>query len=377
MGFGVLGAFILALAISAALSAAARPLARRLGFLDHPDMQRKEGRPAVPYGGGASMLLAFAGALAVLGVLCLLSGRGRLPTWLAAVLPGLETPSGPELKRLGWVAAGSLIVFAVGMLDDLRKVGPLFKFGAQILAALLLVVGGVRVTVMIPSTAVSAALTVLWVVGITNSFNLLDNMDGLSAGIAAIAAFIFAMVAAAMGQVFLALSLAMLAGVAAGFLVHNFQPARLYMGDAGSYWLGFTLAALTVEATFYSYSGRQPASPVMIAAALPLLILAVPVFDTVTVLWIRFREGRPLWVGDRSHLSHRLVGLGLSVREAVLAIYLLTLACGIGALLLKDLDVVGGVLVMAQAAAILAVVAILEGLGRGRRGNGDSGTGNA
>ena len=96
----------------------------------------------------------------------------------------------------------------------------------------------------------------------------------------------------------------------------------------------------------------------------PLLIMAVPMFDTASVLWIRLREGRPLWIGDRSHLSHRLVGTGLSVRGAVLAIYLLTLACGIGALLLKDVSLIGGVLIMAQAVAILTVVAILEGLGR-------------
>ncbi len=369
MGIGLLVAFLAALALSALLGACARPLARRAGFLDRPDLDRKEGRASVPYGGGPAMLAAFALGVAALVWACL-AKRGAAVEWLEVTFPELELPARAELVRLGYVAGGGLLVFAVGTIDDARSLKPLYKLLVQIAAALLLVAGGVRVTAHVPFYAVSVLLTVLWVVGITNAFNLLDNMDGLSAGIAAIAAFIFAMVAAAAAGPFLGLALALLAGAAAGFLVHNFRPARLYMGDGGSYFLGFTLAALTVEATFYR-SG-QPGSPVMLAVGVPLLIMAVPIFDTATVLWIRLREGRPPWVGDRSHLSHRLVEMGLSVRQAVLTIYLLTLACGLGAMLLtmllKKFSIAGGMLILAQAAAILAVVAILEGLGR--RGNG-------
>jgi len=374
MGIGILSTFLLAFALSALLGALIRPLARRLGFLDRPDPGRKQGRPAVPYGGGPAALLAFAAGVAVLVWICLAKRTGA-PQWLEVAFTDLELPEGGALARLGCVAAGGLVVFAVGMIDDLRGLRPLAKLIAQVLAALILVFGGVRVTAHIHSAPVSALLTVLWVVGITNAFNLLDNMDGLSAGIAAIAAFIFAMVTASTGSPFLSLTLALLAGAAAGFLVHNFCPARLYLGDAGSYWLGFTLSALTVEATFYRAGagggGGGAAAPAMLAVVVPLLIMAVPMFDTATVLWIRLREGRRLWVGDRSHLSHRLVELGLSARQAVLTIYLLTLACGLGALLLADLSVAGGGLVLAQAAAILAVVAILEGMGRRRNGSGE------
>ena len=310
MGIGLLVAFLAALALSALLGACARPLARRVGFLDRPDQGRKEGRAAVPYGGGPAMLAAFALACAALVWACLIK-RGAAVEWLEVVFPELELPPRAELVRLGYVAGGGLLVFAVGTIDDARSLKPLYKLLGQIAAALLLVAGGVRVTAFIDSTAVSAVLTVLWVVGITNSFNLLDNMDGLSAGIAAIAAFIFAMVAAAAGGLFLGVALALLAGAAAGFLVHNFRPARLYMGDGGSYWLGFTLSALTVEATFYQGTGAR----VMLAVGVPLLIMAVPLFDTATVLWIRMREKRPPWVGDRSHLSHRLVEMGLSARD--------------------------------------------------------------
>jgi len=363
MGIGLLVAFVLAFGLSALLGAVARPLARRFGFLDRPDLDRKRGREAVPYGGGPAMLLGLVAGLGLLFWLCH-AKRGVAPEWLEIAFPDLTLPGSAALRRMAFIAAGGLLVFVVGMVDDLRGLKPAIKLVVQVVAALLLVFGGVRATAFIDNVAVSAILTVLWVVGLTNSFNLLDNMDGLSAGIVAIAAFIFAMVQVSVGEPFLAVTLALLAGVAAGFLVHNFCPARLYMGDAGIYLLGFTLSALTVEGTFYRYSDSYPAPAAMLAVGVPLLIMAVPMFDTATVLWIRLREGRPLWIGDRSHLSHRLVGIGLSVRQAVLAIYLLTLACGIGALLLKDLSIVGGALVLAQAAAILAVVAILEGLGR-------------
>jgi UDP-GlcNAc:undecaprenyl-phosphate GlcNAc-1-phosphate transferase len=367
MGIGLLVAFLLAFALSALFGALARPLARRCGFLDRPGAGRKEGRPAIPYGGGPAMLAAF--ALTAAGLICYcLAARQAALGWLQVIFPELELPVRAELIRLGWIAGGALLVFAVGTVDDVRPLPPLVKLLVQVGAALLLVAGGVRVTAHLPSTTASVLLTVLWVVGITNSFNLLDNMDGLSAGIATIAAFIFAMVQVQVGEHFTAAGLALLAGVAAGFLVHNFCPARLYMGDGGSYFLGFSLSALSVEATFYRHGSGGAESPVMLAVGVPLLIMAVPIFDTVTVLWIRVRERRPPWVGDRSHLSHRLVGMGMSVRRAVLTIYLLTLACGLGALVLKYLPRFGGGLVLAQAASILAVVAILEGLGR--RGNG-------
>jgi UDP-GlcNAc:undecaprenyl-phosphate GlcNAc-1-phosphate transferase len=313
------------------------------------------------------MLLAVAAGLGALWAArrAAAASGGQLAA-IEGLLPDFADLPAPELRRLGFVAAGTLVVFAMGLVDDARRLRPALKLGVQVLAALLLVAGGVRVTAFVPSTAFSAVITVLWVVGITNAFNLLDNMDGLSAGIAAIAGFCFAMIAATTGQPELAALLGLLSGAAAGFLTRNYHPARMYMGDSGSYLLGFALSALSVEATFYRYSYTLPpdSSPAMLALGVPLLIMAVPMFDTATVLWIRLREGRPLWVGDRSHLSHRLLGLGLSVREAVLAIWLLTLACGLGAVLLRDLPLAGGVLVLAQAAAILAVVAILEGLGR-------------
>ena len=314
MDLGLILVFALSFALAALLGGVARPIARRIGFLDRPDLERKQGRAPVPYGGGAAMLLAFGAALALLWALRR-AAVGGAPDLLENQLPDFGGLGRRELLRLGLIALGGLAVFTVGLVDDARRVHPGVKFGVQIAAALMLAAGGVRVTAFIPGAAASYALTVLWVVGITNAFNLLDNMDGLSAGTAAIAAFIFAMVAGGTGQPALAALLAGLAGAAAGFLVHNFCPARLYMGDAGSYWLGFTLSALTAEATFYRYGDSSPA---MLALGVPLLIMAVPIFDTASVLFIRLREHRPLWVGDRSHLSHRLVALGLSVREAVL-----------------------------------------------------------
>ena len=195
---------------------------------------------------------------------------------------------------------------------------------------------------------------------------MLDNMDGLSAGVAAISA---AMLAAVLlltfdpqtrqPQIFVAGFLLVLVGSLMGFLWHNRPPARIFMGDAGSYFVGFCIAVATLLATFTEYRGvRQH------AVLAPLCVMAVPLYDMITVIWIRVREGRSPFEADKNHFSHRLVDLGLTKGQAVLTIYLTTGTCGLGALLLNRVDLFGAVIVVLMIVCILCLIAILESTAR-------------
>ncbi len=211
-------------------------------------------------------------------------------------------------------------------------------------------------------------VTVFWIVGLTNSFNMLDNMDGLAASVGLIAAMLFCGAEIAVGSLFAPAVLLVVVGALAGFLVHNLAPARLFMGDAGSNFLGFLLGAVTVVGTFTRDDPHTAYSRYGVLA--PLLVMAVPLYDMVSVVLIRLREGRSPFMGDRRHFSHRLVARGLTPPQAVWTIDLVTLAGGLGALLLHRLDGVGACVVMAQTCCLLGVVAILE-LAANRREHAD------
>jgi UDP-GlcNAc:undecaprenyl-phosphate GlcNAc-1-phosphate transferase len=197
-------------------------------------------------------------------------------------------------------------------------------------------------------------VTVLWVVGMTNAFNLLDNMDGLSAGVALVAAAVFLLNAWSLGEFFISLLLLAFIGSLAGFLHYNRPPASVFLGDCGSLFIGFTLASLTLLQRYVSH-----ASSTYFPVLMPVLVLALPILDTATVTVIRLREGRPIYVGDSRHLSHRLVSLGMRPPLAVVTIYLMSLGIGLGAVGLAHADLVHAMLILVQAVAIVAVVLVL------------------
>jgi UDP-GlcNAc:undecaprenyl-phosphate GlcNAc-1-phosphate transferase len=246
----------------------------------------------------------------------------------------------------------------MGLLDDRKALGWRLRLAVQVLLAVVLAVSGVRVTLFGPFAhpVVGGAVTVLWVVGLTNAFNFLDNMDGLAAGVGLTASLLFIGAQLQAGSLFVPAVLLGLVGALAGFLGHNRYPARLFMGDAGSNFLGFLLGAMTVAGTYYRYGPGD--SPWGVLA--PLLVMAVPLYDSASVIVIRLREGRSPFVGDRRHFSHRLVEHGLTPPQAVRTIDLVTLAGGLGALLLHRLDRTGAVVVVAQTVCLLGVVAVLE-----------------
>jgi UDP-GlcNAc:undecaprenyl-phosphate GlcNAc-1-phosphate transferase len=236
------------------------------------------------------------------------------------------------------------------------------------LVAAVMVWQGWRLSLFINSPPLTAVLSVVWIVGIVNAFNMLDNMDGLSAGVAWIAAVILAGVMltapdpeSSGPQLFVAGFLLVLAGAIAGFWWHNRPPATIFMGDAGSYFVGFSIAAATLMATFAG--GDVPRHAVFA----PLCVLAVPIYDTLTVVTIRLRAGRSPFEGDKNHFSHRLVALGLSPKQAVWTIYLLSAACGLGALLLHQVDAFGAVVILMMVGCMLVTIAILEATARRNR----------
>jgi UDP-GlcNAc:undecaprenyl-phosphate GlcNAc-1-phosphate transferase len=259
----------------------------------------------------------------------------------------------PQLLAL---LVGASAIFLLGLIDDRRKLGPWVKLAVQVLVAVALVLVGVRITAFLHSEVLGSILTVCWIVVITNAFNFMDNMDGLSAGVAFIVGCIFLVVSVQSGQLFIAAALLPFVGALAGFLPFNLSPARIFMGDAGALFLGFYLSSLSVLFTFYS--GPTVSFRPFV---LPLLIFAVPIYDAVSVTIIRLREGRSPFHGDRRHLSHRLVLLGLSERLAVGAIHLLTLGIGLSATLLYIMQSpTVEVLVLVQAGVLLCLVMVLE-----------------
>jgi UDP-GlcNAc:undecaprenyl-phosphate GlcNAc-1-phosphate transferase len=236
--------------------------------------------------------------------------------------------------------------------DDLRGLSPWLRLAIEVGAAVVMFDQGVRVN-MFAADGLDLAFTIVWVVGIVNALNLLDNMDGLSAGVACIAGVSFFAIAVANGQdLVAALSLA-IAGCAAGFLRHNFHPARIYMGDAGSLFLGFTLAVIGLKLRFDG--------PNQVTFFVPILVLGVAIFDTTLVTVTRLIHHRSPVRGGRDHTSHRLVFVGLPVRVAVGLIYLSGAVLGWLALVTARVDRASGFLLM----GLVLVLALLGGTSLG------------
>jgi UDP-GlcNAc:undecaprenyl-phosphate GlcNAc-1-phosphate transferase len=320
----------------------------------------------------AGVVLTFAiGQAALWNVIQNPASLRWVPTFAREHLPGLQERS----FGLWMLLVGALVMLIVGLVDDARGLDWRLRLAIQFsVATFCVLTQGWRLTAFIELPRigwfVSVALSVLWIVALVNSFNMLDNMDGLSAGVAAIAAgFLAAVMLVAPDpttlrpQLFVAGFLLVLVGALLGFLWHNRPPARIFMGDAGSYFVGFCVAVATLLAT---YTGYQSESRHAILA--PLCVMAVPLYDMSSVIWIRLHTGRSPFEADKNHFSHRLVDLGLTKGQAVLTIYLTTATCGLGALLLHRVQLWGACVIVLMVLCVLSLIAILESTGRQERG---------
>jgi UDP-GlcNAc:undecaprenyl-phosphate/decaprenyl-phosphate GlcNAc-1-phosphate transferase len=276
--------FVITLVTTLVVTPIAARVARRLDIQDRP-AEHKFHQEATPYLGGLAVVTA------------LLAGSALVTGWQAQVFA---------------VSAGALAMFALGLVDDIRTVAPLTKVLVQAGAAVALWIAGVRGGLF--GNLADLPFTIVWVVAVTNAMNLLDNMDGVLSGVAAVSAFAFFLIAAVNGDYFVgSLALAVTAATL-GFLRYNFPPARIFLGDAGSLALGFLLAALGLKLDLVGPAGFA-------RSVIPVLILGVPLFDTVLVVIARVRGRRPVLLGSTDHTSHRLASLGLPIGRVAIAAY--------------------------------------------------------
>ncbi len=317
-----------------------RRLANRLGFVDRPDARRIHRMP-VPLLGGIAIYAGFILALVIFG-----------EGWVVSQAIG--------------ILVGATLVSFLGIWDDRWGLRPIMKLLGQACATGIIVASGVQVS-FLPNQALNLLVTFLWVLGITNALNLLDNMDGLSGGVGALAAAFFLLLAAWNGQYLVASLAAALMGVCIGFLVYNFNPASIFMGDAGSMFLGFVLAVVGIKLRF-------PGRPNIITWMIPVVVLGLPVFDTTLVVFSRLRRGiNPLTNPGRDHASHRLVSLGLSQRQAVVLLYGVCCALGLVGLLimhsgLREAYLLGIMVLVVGLASLFALERVpLEGKRGGPR----------
>jgi len=307
--------YLLAVAGPALATALSIPWWRRWcirhGFVDDPG-HRKIHATAVPLAGGFAVFTGL--ALAVLAGLVAVK-LGWVP---ADSLSRLEYGVGRRWVSLLGIFAGALGMLLLGAWDDRSELPALPKFAGQAAIALLVAAAGVRITLFVDNATFSYAVTVLWILTVTNALNFNDNMNGLCAGLGAIAATALGILAASLGQYLVATLAFSVVGALLGYLPFNYPNASVFLGDAGSHLVGYLLAVMAILPHFYSvrYGALKP-----LAVLTPLVVLAVPLLDLVRVVILRTWNRRPFWIGDTNHFSHRLVRAGLSKPQAVLVLW--------------------------------------------------------
>jgi UDP-GlcNAc:undecaprenyl-phosphate/decaprenyl-phosphate GlcNAc-1-phosphate transferase len=290
---------------------------RRTNLVDDPGHRKIHSAP-VPLAGGLAVLTGILLPL-VIGAILLKLDVVKFSA-ANAIVHGLDR----RALELVVLALGAVAITILGWLDDKHELKALPKFIGQILIAIAVASACKRITLFVHSEVFSYAITVLWLLTVINAFNFMDNMNGLCAGLGAISAFFFALIAAANGEYLVAITGFLVCGALVGFLPWNFPNARAFLGDAGSHLVGYLLAVMAILPHFYNQQHRHP-----FAVLAPLLVLAVPLLDLAQVTIFRTLNKKPFWIGDTNHLSHRLTRAGLSRTQAVLVLWLI--AAGIGA----------------------------------------------
>ena len=315
-----IAAFILSLVFGIYWTPVMAKAATQMGIVDHPDGQLKEHAEAVPYLGGLAVFTSF---LLTVGVL-----------------------TDFEQQTLGLLLSATIILI-VGLIDDFGVMTVSQKLLGQTLAALVLVKSGIYIRLEFVPLYLALPLTVIWILAVTNAFNIIDILDGLAGGVATVAALILAAANMMADRASFALLSVALAGATLGFLRYNFNPAKIYLGDAGSLFLGFMLAALSVNAGYTRVN--------LLAAIAPVLILGIPLFDLAFVVYVRWRKNLPVTQGSPDHFALRLRQCRLSVRETAVTTYVATAVLGAAALVMSQVTLEWA-LVTVGAVVLLGVV---------------------
>ncbi len=342
-----LATFVGAIGLSLMLVPAVREYARNREIIDAPG-GHKSHRTPVPYLGGVAMVAAFSVAM-VIGVVVRRSAQfddGQI----SITFGNLITQGDGLVRELAVVLGLALVFAAMGLIDDLRGLSPVFRFVVGLGLATVLVSYGVVLQSPLPDW-LDMVISVVWILGMTNAFNLLDNIDGLAAGTAAVASGAFFVIAILNDQQYSALLAIGLAGAMLGFLRSNFAPATIYMGDAGSLFIGFMMAYLGLK-----MRTNVAEIPQLFA---PVLVLGIAVLDTTVVVVSRLRRGLSPFTGGQDHLSHRFLRLGLSVRRSVTVLLVAAFALGVLAVGLSDAPAGVGYWVLAAAVISGAMATIV------------------
>ncbi len=321
-------AFIIAVAVAYFATPHVKELAIKAGAMDTPN-ERKVHREPIPRMGGLAIYF---------GV-------------VAAVFISMKI----NHQILGIFLGGS-IMLAVGIIDDIKQLSAKTKLAGQILAAMALIVFGVRIEwltnpfgPMIYLDYLSIPVTILWIVAVTNTVNLIDGLDGLAAGVSSIASITILFVALQQNLWMVALLTAAIAGSAFGFLFHNFNPAKIFMGDTGSLFLGYMLAAVSIMGAVKGAA--------TIALFVPIVALGLPIMDTAFAIIRRYHHGVPIFRPDKGHLHHRLLAMGLSQKQVVLSMYVVSGLLGLSAIILSEVSQLYAFLIFIAIAAVSVVAA--------------------
>lgn len=304
--------FVCAFVCAFASTPLVKKLARKIGAIDVPKDDRRMHTDAIPLIGGLAICLGF----------------------LISTLIFTPVDSITTYKKIAAILCGALIMVVLGVFDDKYALSAKFKLAVQIVAAAIPVIAGVKIErIMLPFMEsggiefgwMAYPITILWIVALTNAVNLIDGLDGLAAGVSAIASISMLLIALMQGNYPIAVMSAALVGSCFGFLPYNFSPASIFMGDTGSTFLGFVMASLSVLGLFKIHA--------IISFAVPFIAFGIPIFDTSFAIFRRIKEHRPIMSPDRGHLHHRLVDMGFTHKQAVLIIYAICVILGAVAVL--------------------------------------------
>ena len=346
--------------LSSLFTAMIKKHSQKTGFVAKPREDRYH-KKIIALGGGIAIfwtLLIF--MLSSVAIVKWLIEPGKLPFIHENVL--IHTEGFVKSTRgILTIAAAISALHLLGLVDDKKHLGPIFKLLSQFVIVIAAIIfADIRSEFCIQNKSITTCISAFWIVLIMNAFNFLDNMDGLSAGIAVIACSVLLTAAIISGQIFISGLTIVFIGTLLGFLVFNFPPASIFMGDSGSLVLGFMTALITLRTTYY----HEGAGTNFFAIFMPIVAMAVPLYDFISVTAIRIKQGKSPFVGDTQHFSHRLKRRGLTDTQTTLTLYLATLCTGIGAILLYKASMFAAVLIFAQTIMILAIIAIFEMTGK-------------
>ena len=349
--------YIIVFAASCALTLILTPLFRKLAvitnFMDVPANNHKGHKKSTPLLGGLAMFTAW--------LICIGSGILFANSRFSDIIPLLNTEHlsgiGSAAGQMLWVAGGAVLAVLLGLIDDKTAMSAKVKFSGQFIIALIAVfAGGVKFNIFPEHQMISTAFTLFWIMLLMNSINFFDNMDGLAVGTVAIAMALFSVIAALNGQFLVASFSALNCGICCGFWFYNANPATIFMGDSGSHFIGYLAAVISSQVTFFDKSFSLSRFPVL----MPMLILALPLFDTLMVVLIRTKNRKPFWIGDHNHISHRFVRMGLNRKQAVQLVHLMALAVGLGILPVFWGNFMTAAILVAQSLILLFIITCLQ-----------------